>query len=172
MELAYLLGAEMVNHKGEHDWSPLVDPQDRGDGALLVLVLAKALFQKLVGEAARLGKAINTIIYFEIHPSIMDELVDIVLVDEILRDVGELDLDVLGIVKRHLQVVVDDVVVDKLCSFSGEHAVEKEFAEIKRGGFGSNVAVVDYADAHDGDAHAVQILFFGVELAHHLRDGD
>ena len=54
----------------------------------------------------------------------------------------------------------------------GEHAVEQYFAEIIRGGFGSNVAVVDNAAAHDGDAHAVRILFFRAELAHQLRDGD
>ena len=54
----------------------------------------------------------------------------------------------------------------------GDHAVDQEFVDIKRGGFGSNVAVVDNAAAHDGDAHVVRILFFGAELAQHLRDGD
>ena len=47
-----------------------------------------------------MGEAINAITYFEIHPSIVDGLVDVVLVDEILRSVGEFDLDILGIFKR------------------------------------------------------------------------
>ena len=54
----------------------------------------------------------------------------------------------------------------------GENADEQEFADIKRGGFGSNVAVVDDAAAHYGDAHAVPIIVFWAELAHHLCDGD
>ena len=47
-----------------------------------------------------MGEAINTITDIKIHPSIDDKLVDVVLVDEILWDVGEFDIDVIGIVKR------------------------------------------------------------------------
>ena len=47
-----------------------------------------------------MGKAINTITYFEINPCIMEKLVDVVLVDKILRDFGDFDLDILGIVKQ------------------------------------------------------------------------
>ena len=64
--------------------------------------------------------------------------------------------------------LVAGVVVDELCSFSVEHAVVQEFAEVKRGGFGSNVAIVDDAAAHDGDARAFLVLLGGGELAHHL----
>ena len=45
----------------------------------------------------------------------MEKLMDVVLVDKILWDVGEIDLDVLRIVKRRRQVVVADIVGDKLC---------------------------------------------------------
>ena len=45
-------------------------------------------------------EAINAIADFEIHSSILDELVDVILVDEILRYVGEFDIDILGIFRR------------------------------------------------------------------------
>ena len=44
MALAYVLDAQIFNYKGEHDWPPLVAPQARGDGALVVVLLAEALF--------------------------------------------------------------------------------------------------------------------------------
>ena len=47
--LAYVLDSEIVNYKGEHYWSSLVVPQARIDGALVVVVLAEALLQELVG---------------------------------------------------------------------------------------------------------------------------
>ena len=54
----------------------------------------------------------------------------------------------------------------------GDHAVDQEFVDIKRGGFGSNVASVYNMASHDGDAPVVWILFFGSELAHYLCDSD
>ena len=47
--LAYVLDAKIVNYNGEHNWSPLVAPQARGYGALVVVVLARALFHERVG---------------------------------------------------------------------------------------------------------------------------
>ena len=47
----------------------------------------------------------------------MDEVVEAVLVDEALRDVGELDLGVLRAREWGSKVVVDDVVGDELGPF-------------------------------------------------------
>ena len=47
----------------------------------------------------------------------MDEVVEAVLVDEALRDVGELDLGVLRVREWGSKVVVDDVVGDELGPF-------------------------------------------------------
>ena len=49
LALACILGAKIVNYKGEHKWSPLVDPHARGDRELVVAMHAKALFEELVG---------------------------------------------------------------------------------------------------------------------------
>ena len=97
----------------------------------------------------------------------MDKVVEVVLANEVLRDVGELDLDVLGVVERGCEVVVGDVVGDELCTFRGDHAVEKKFTEVERGGFSPGVTVVHAVFTHDGDARAVWILFFEAEFAHY-----
>ena len=46
---AFVLDAKLVNYKGEHNWPPLVAPQARGDGSLLVVVIAEVLLQESVG---------------------------------------------------------------------------------------------------------------------------
>ena len=91
---------------------------------------------------------------------------EVVLVDEVLRDVRELALDVFGVVEWGCEVVVSDVLDDEFSSFSGEHAVEEKFTEVKRGGFSPGVTVVHAVFTYDGDARAVWIVFFGAEFAH------
>ena len=46
-----------------------------------------------------LRDTIETIADFEIHPATVDVFVEVILIDEILRNVGELDFYVLGIVE-------------------------------------------------------------------------
>ena len=48
MAFAYVLDDRIVNYKGENDWPPLVAPHATGDGALIIVVLADALFQEIV----------------------------------------------------------------------------------------------------------------------------
>ena len=99
VELAYILYAEIINYEGKQDRSPFEAPQTRGLGSLLVVVLEKACLQEGVGEAAVLRETIDAVVDFEIHPSLVDIVVEVVLVDELLRDVSDIDYDVFGIVK-------------------------------------------------------------------------
>ena len=45
------------------------------------------------------NNTIDAVADFEIHPALMDIVVEVLLVDELLRDVGELDFDVFRIVE-------------------------------------------------------------------------
>ena len=69
---------------------------------------------------------INVVTDFEVDPSIVDEVVEVVLVDEVLRDVGKLDFGVLGIVEWSLEVVVANVICDELGTFARENTVKQE----------------------------------------------
>ena len=55
---------------------------------------------------------------FEIYPAFVDIVVEVVLINELLWDVGDLDFEILGIVKWCCEVVVADVVDDELGSFA------------------------------------------------------
>ena len=98
--------------------------------------------------------------------------VEVILVDEVLRDVGELDVYIFGIVEWRREVVVAGVVGDELGSFAGEYTLDPEFANIDGGGFSSGISGVDDSVAHDGDACAIGVFFLGAELAYDFREGD
>ena len=102
----------------------------------------------------------------------MNVVVEVVLVDEVSRDIGELDLRVLEIVEWSAEVVVADVVCDELGTFARENTVKKDFAKIKGRDFCSGVPIVHNKFPHDGDADANGIALLGAELAHDSGDGD
>ena len=97
--LAYIFDAKIINYEGKQDRSPFVAPQTRGLGALVVVVFEKTCLQEVFGEAAGLRETIDAVADFEIHPSLVDIGVEVILVNELSRDVGELDFDVFGIVE-------------------------------------------------------------------------
>ena len=98
--------------------------------------------------------------------------VEFVLVNEVLRDVGELDFYVFGIVEWRREVLVADVVGNELGVFAGEYTSDHKFAKIEGGRFSSVIYGVDDSVAHDGDACAIGVFFLGVELAYDFREGD
>ena len=108
----------------------------------------------------------------EVDPSVVDEVLEIILVDEVLGDVGELDLTVLGIIERRGKIVVPDVVANESGAFARENTVEKKFAKVEGRGFGSGVAIVHTKFSHDGDARPVRVVFLGAEFADDLSGGD
>ena len=98
--------------------------------------------------------------------------VEVILVNEVLRDVGDLDFYVFRIVEWCHEVLVADVVGDELGVFAGEYTADHEFAKIDGGGFSSGISGVDGSVDHDGDAFAIGIFFLGAELAYDFCEGD
>ena len=62
-------------------------------------MLDKARLQEVIGESDRIRETIDAITDFEIYSAIVDVFLEVVLVNEILRDVGDLDFYVFGIVE-------------------------------------------------------------------------
>ena len=98
--------------------------------------------------------------------------VEVILVDEILRDVGELEFYVFGIVEWRRELLVVDVVGDELGFFAVEYTVDHEFSNIEGGGLSSRISGVDDSVAHDGGVCAIGIFFLGAELAYDFFEGD
>ena len=117
-------------------------------------------------------KEINAVTDLKVDPSVVDEVVEVILVDEVLRDVGDLDFRVLWIVEWICEVVVADIICDELGTFARENTVKREFTKIEGRGFGTGVAVVYNDFSHDGDACAIGVGLLGAELAHDFCDGD
>ena len=88
----YIFDADIINYEVKKDRLPFVAPQTRGLGELLVVVLEKACLQEVIGKAAGLRETIDNITDLKMHPALVYVFVEVILVDEILRDVGELDL--------------------------------------------------------------------------------
>ena len=74
-------------------------PQIRGSGTLVVVVFEKVCLQYVVGKAYRLRETIDSVADFEIHPAFVETVLEVVLVNELLGDVGELDFEMFGIVE-------------------------------------------------------------------------
>ena len=60
MAFTNVFNAEVIDNEGEYDMSPLVNPEARCGGSLLVDRFMKACCKEVVGELASLGKAVDT----------------------------------------------------------------------------------------------------------------
>ena len=169
---AYVFDPKIIHDEGEDYWAPLVPPEPGSHGTLIVVVVLETLFKEFVGEAAGLGKAVDAVADLEVDPSVVDEVIEIIFVDEVLRDVGEPDLAVLGIIERRCEVVVSDVVAYESGAFARENTVEEKFTKVKGRGFGSGVAIVHTKFAHDGDARSVGVVFLRAKFADDSGCGD
>ncbi len=110
--------------------------------------------------------------YFEVDPVIVCVLHEIVFVDEFLRNVGELDFDVLGPVEGSAEIEVGDIGGAELSSLSGENAVDQEFDQFEWCHFGVNLARVTDAGAGYGDVSSSWVRFFGADFADNIAVED
>ncbi len=105
-----ILNGKVVNNEGKHDGVPLVTPETRGGGCLLVVVeFGKAVLDKVISKDACLGETIHATAHFEVDPRVTCKLVELVLNNEFLGDISKLDADVLWPVERGVEIEVLEV---------------------------------------------------------------
>ena len=73
--------------------------ETKSHGALVVVIAVETFSKELVGKASRLRKDIYAVADLKVDSSVVDKVVEAVLVDEVLRDVGGLDFGILGVVE-------------------------------------------------------------------------
>jgi hypothetical protein len=76
-----------------------------------------------------LGETVHATAHFEVDPGVTGKLVELVLVNEFLGDVGKLDVDVLRPVERGVEIQVLEVHGGKLSITLGENTVDEQFDE-------------------------------------------
>jgi hypothetical protein len=90
-----ILNGKVVNNECKHDRAPLVTPETRGVGCLVVVKFGKAVSEEVVHKDACLGETVHATAHFEVDPGVMGKLVELVFANEFLRNVSKLDADVL-----------------------------------------------------------------------------
>jgi hypothetical protein len=98
MGITNLLNGKVVNNECKHDRAPLVMPETRGGGCLVVVKFGKAVSEEDVRKDACLGETVNAMAHFKVDPGVTGKLVELVFVNEFLENVSMLDADVLWLV--------------------------------------------------------------------------
>ena len=122
---AYVFHSEIVDNEEERDGSPIVRPQTRCVLALVVSLTVEALFEELLGEDARLGQAIHSPFYGDVHKSIGCYLIfELVVVNDIRGKVGHAHTDIFLALERGHQIEICNVKDHELGSIRGYDAVQ------------------------------------------------
>ncbi len=96
MLFAYILHPKIVHHEGELNGTPFVGPQTGDNFVMEVALLVEALLEKLLGNDPRLGKFVHPTEDFKVDvPFLRLLLLEVVLVDHLLVNVGHPQLQVL-----------------------------------------------------------------------------
>ena len=88
------------------DRPPFVTPQSWNGGRLVVVFCFKAFAEEVVGQDARLWKAVASAADFEVDPAISVPSLEVVFVNEFGRDVRDLDSGIIGVLHWCVQIEV------------------------------------------------------------------
>ena len=98
----------------------------------------------------------------------MDRVHEVVFLDEFFGDVAQFDVDILGAVQKCLEIDFFNVRSDKLGTFTGKDAVEKELDEVEGSGFYSDISGISDVLACSSDASAIGIQLLGSKGTNNL----
>ncbi len=120
-----VLDGKVVDNECKHDGAPFVVPEPGGGGCFVVVKISEAVSEEFAGEDACLGETVHATAHFEVDPGVAGNLIELVLVDKFVGDVRKLDVDVLWLVKRDVQIEVLEVHGGKPGITLGENTVDK-----------------------------------------------
>ncbi len=103
---------------------PFVAPKSWHGSSFIEALSNKARSEKVIGKDASLGKSVTALANFKVDPAILVSAQEIVFLDELVRDVRELDASIFGIRHRSVQIEVLEIDGAELSSFPGEDTVE------------------------------------------------
>jgi hypothetical protein len=84
----------------------------------------KARSEKVIGKDASLGKSVTALANFKVDTAVLVLAREVVFLDELVRDVRELDANIFRIRHRSVQIEVLDINGAEPSSFPGEDTVE------------------------------------------------
>ena len=101
-----ILDAKVINDKDKDNGMPVVAPESRCDVALGVSVVGKALDKEIICQATCLFQPVDPFGDLEVHPIVEHKLCEVVLINELLGDLGDVDAHVFRAIKGSAQVEV------------------------------------------------------------------
>ena len=104
MLIAHTLNSEVIHNKGELNRLPGVGPETGSVGSLVAAMLGEALGQEFVGQDPRLGRAAHTLLDLHKNVTCVDEELEVLLVDDLLRDEFDVHFHVFETVQWGVQV--------------------------------------------------------------------
>jgi hypothetical protein len=168
MAFTDIFNPKIINYQDELDGPPLVSPEAGSGGSMIVSSGVQTLFKETVGEDSGLGQTVNAATNFEIDPTVVCEGEEIVFVDELVGNIGELDADVFRVVETSSEIEVFDIVANKFGTWTRENAVDLDLEGFEGACVGADVAGIDDTIATDGDSSAIFFFFVGLDLANYL----
>ena len=119
-----------------------------------------------------MGEAVHAAAGLDVDGAVLRDLaVEVVLADDLFRDVGELDADVLFSLEGRLKVEVGYVHGHELRAGGGDDAVEEHLGYKHLGGGGGDLAGIVDAIAAADESRPVLLLFFRAYAANKLAVG-
>ncbi len=129
MGITNVLDSKVVNNECKHDGVPFVAAEPGGGGCNIVVKFGKAFLEEFVGKDACLGETVHATAHFKVDPGVVVNLVKLLLIDEFLGDVRKVDMNVLWLVKRGVQIGVFEKHDGKPGITFGENTVDEKFDE-------------------------------------------
>ena len=115
MSAANILDAKVIHDKHKDDGSPFVVPEAWGGVALKVAVLGQMLSEELIGKLAGLFQPVDPFGDLKVYPVIERKLCEVVLINELLGDLGDVDVYIFRAIKGSAQVKVGQVIAGEMC---------------------------------------------------------
>ena len=110
-----IFNTKVIDKEAKHNGAPLVAPQARSGGALVIAMLLETFYEENVGEVPRLWQTIDAVANIKVNPDMrVDVVLEAVFVDKFCWDVAQIDTDVLRSVQGCLEVNLFDVKGEKL----------------------------------------------------------
>ena len=134
----------------------------------------KYLFEFFVGEHSGLFQTIHGTSYFHVDVAVGGyQVIEIVLVNDLLGDVGEFHSHVFVSIEWGIEIHVTDVHCHVLGTWSGNDTVDVNFECFKARGFSADISgVVQNEVAAASDAGPVGLFFLGADGTDNSGVGD
>ena len=143
MLFAHVFDAEVVDYEAETDGSSYMH-EEAWDGFGLVVSMCGEMWDEVViGNLACLWESVHAFVDFDEEKSVLvNKVVEVVEIDDLLGNGGDVDAHVFWVWQVVVEVVVFDVHGHEECIIGADDAVEEDFGSDHAGGFGADVVWV------------------------------